>query len=122
MRTTINIDADVMKLIKMRQKKWAGASTNRVLMDLARQGAVQSMVLELLELAENISARFDELATSNVQNKIDGDMEQLHKTYASVLHTLCIARRFAHKNDEGLLKKADNDLKQLLLKGNNDGG
>ncbi|MFT6338808.1 MAG: hypothetical protein ACJATI_005587, partial [Halioglobus sp.] len=113
-KTTIYIPQDIMKMTKSRMKNRAGATFNGTMLDLVRIGFEKEMTLELIDLSEKLEEKINTI--SNETNKNTTEI-MIKKLQTSLVHTLCIARRFAHKDDPELLKTADNDASQLANKG-----
>lgn len=114
-RTTINIPTDVMRMITHIKRSRPKASTNELLIELARIGGEKHFMVTLIDAVDRVS---DVLESAESIDKSAGSSEKLATVSDDlsqfVLRNLCIARRFAHKVDADLLKTAEKDALKLL--------
>lgn len=114
-RTTINIPSDVMRNISHIKKTRPTASTNQILIDLARIGAEKELSISLIGAVDRVSEALDKVESSkqgeNEKTGVDDVLEQY------ILRLLCIARRFAYSTDKELLDTAERDAVKLLQRG-----
>ena len=116
-RTTINIPSDVMRTITNIKRSRPKASTNELLVELARIGSEKHFLVTLSDAVERFSDVLEQVDSKNISTS-SNDNPMVFKDDVSqfILRSLCIARRFAHKEDPDLLKTAEQDAMKLLEK------
>jgi len=116
-RTTINIPPDVMRTITHIKRSRPKASTNELLIELARIGGEKHFMVTLIDAVDRVSGVLEQVedkdSTSNQNASLPAFGDDVSQF---VLRNLCIARRFAHKVDPELLKTAEQDAIKLLEK------